>query len=127
MRREKKWERSIARLQRPAVVGPPVSKEGPFAAALLASGIGSAALGLVTILSALSRSLKQLMVIYEPVGPVSGITIIPVALWLIVWVILHFKWRDKEKSFPKIFAATMLLLMVGLAGTLPPVYKLFVQ
>lgn len=117
----------MARLQRPAVASPRVSKEGPLAAALLASGIGSAALGLFSLLTAALAPLRDALSHYSSVGPLSGLTLIPMALWVAAWAVLHTKWRDKEKNFSIIFAVTMLLVLVGLAGTFPPVYELVAQ
>ena len=125
MRRARKWERSFARLRRPVIMGTPVSKEGPLAAALLASGIGSAALGVSTVLAKMTGLLSRMMTLYRPVGPMSGMTAYPVLLWLVAWVVLHFRWRDKEKSFSKVVSLTIMLVLVGLIGTFPPLYEYF--
>ncbi len=113
----------MATFQRPITTRPPVSKEGPLAAALLASGIGSAALGLFSLLAAALAPLKKMMTLYNPVGPLSGMTAFPVMLWLLAWAVLHIRWKDKEKSFAKIFTVTIMLVLVGMAGTYPPVYE----
>jgi hypothetical protein len=46
-------------------------------------------------------------------------------IYVIVWVNLHFRLRDRELSLSKGFLLTMFLLTIGLAGTFPPVYQLF--
>ena len=48
---------------------------GPAAAALLAVGMGSLALGLCVILSEAIKSVNKALNFYDPVGPLSGKTI----------------------------------------------------
>jgi hypothetical protein len=98
---------------------------GAAAAAVLAAGIGSLTLGLATILKENIHSVEKFMNFYDPVGPLSGDTIIALLLWIVSWIILHVLWKNKEVKFDKVFMSGILLILLGLAGTFPPVFDLF--
>jgi hypothetical protein len=66
---------------------------GKALAALVAAGIGSAALGVLTTLAELSARLKNVLNIYDPVGPLSGKPTLPVIIWLIAWYVLARRWH----------------------------------
>jgi hypothetical protein len=98
---------------------------GVAAAAFLASGIGSFILGLATVLKESVDSIGKFMNFYNPVGPLSGDTIITIAAWLVSWLVLHALWKAKEVDFTRIFVASLILIGLGLAGTFPPFFDLF--
>jgi hypothetical protein len=100
---------------------------GIAAAALLASGIGCAALGVFIVLVELSPAIKSALTFNKGVGPLGGKTILAVAVWLVSWVALHVAWRRRELSFGKVWAATLALVGVGLIGTFPPFFQLFTR
>jgi len=100
---------------------------GPAAAALLAGGIGSAAMGLLTLIyeindkSAFAKSMSW----YKPVGGLSGKSSWAIIAFFVSWAILHYLWKDKETDFARISSIAIGLLFVGLIGTFPPVWHLF--
>lgn len=100
---------------------------GPVSAALLAGGIGSAALGLITLIfeindkSAFAKSLGW----YKPVGGLSGKSGLAIIIFFVAWATLHFLWKDKDTDFARISSIAIALLVVGLLGTFPPVWHLF--
>lgn len=98
---------------------------GPVAAALLGGGIGSAIFGLITLFSELSESFATALNWYNPVGPLSGKSILGIAAFFIAWAVLHSLWKDKEVNFNSISTASLILLAVGLLGTFPPLWSLF--
>lgn len=100
---------------------------GPAAAAILASGFGSLALGLATTLAEASDQISAALNVYRPVGPLSGKTLVAVAVWVVAWVILHFMWKDKQVEFQPIFFATLVLIALGFLGTFPVFFELFAQ
>ena len=65
-----------------------VEKVGKALAAMVAAGVGSAALGVLTTLAELSPGLKNILNFYDPVGPLSGKTTVAVIIWLIAWYAL---------------------------------------
>src|SRR3712207_7367105 len=74
---------------------------GPAAAAMLAAGVGCVALGLLVTLTAASVFVEEAMVFYEPVGSLSGKTTLAVVIWLVVWVVLNSRLKDKQVNFAK--------------------------
>jgi len=99
---------------------------GPVAAALLAGGIGSAALGILTILSEASGAIGTALNWYAPVGPLSGKTILTVIIFILSWAGLHTMYRGKEVEFQRIAMISFILLAIGLLGTFPPFFELFI-
>jgi hypothetical protein len=99
---------------------------GPVSAALLAGGIGSAVLGLVTLVyelndtSAFANALKW----SKPVGALSGKSSVGILAFFLSWVILHLVWKGKDTNFARISSIAIALLVVGLLGTFPPVWEL---
>jgi hypothetical protein len=103
-----------------------IIKNGKAAAALLAAGIGALALGLLTTLSEAISSFGTMLNWYNPVGPLSGKTTLAVIVWLISWAILGNQWKDKDVEFGKIATIALALLLLGILGTFPPFFELFV-
>ena len=98
---------------------------GPAAAAILASGIGSLALGLFTCLAQALSVLDEALSFYDPAGSLSGQTTLAVVAWLAAWAILHLLWKRKQVDFGKVFGVTLILIGLGLLGTFPPFFQLF--
>ena len=100
---------------------------GPVSAALLAGGIGCAAMGLITLIyeindkSAFAKSLAW----NKGVGGLSGKSMLAIIIFFLSWAILHYVWKDKETNFARISSIAIALLFVGLIGTFPPVWELF--
>ncbi len=98
---------------------------GLAAAALLAGGIGSFAVGLMTTLAAASTAISNSLKFYAPVGPLSGKTTIAVIVWLIAWGTLGSMWRGKNVDFGRVSLAAFILLGLGILGTFSPFFDLF--
>ena len=99
--------------------------EGPVAAAVLASGIGALALGILTTLAEASTSFKDFLSFYDPVGPLSGKTIGAVVLWLVAWGVLHMMWKEKAVESSRVLTATLVLIGLGVLGTFPIFFQAF--
>jgi len=99
---------------------------GPAAAALLAGGIGSAAMGLITLIYELDdkSGFSKSMTWYKPVGGLSGKSSWAIIIFFVSWAILHFVWKDKDTNFARVSSLAIALLFVGLIGTFPPVWHL---
>jgi hypothetical protein len=99
---------------------------GPAAAALLAGGIGSAAMGLITLIYELDdkSGFSKSMTWYKPVGGLSGKSSWAIIIFFVSWIILHYLWKDKETEFARISSMAIALLFVGLIGTFPPFWHL---
>ena len=105
--------------------GAQTKQNGVAAAAILAASIGSLALGVLTILSDRSATCKILLVFYKPTGALSGVTTIAIVLWLFVWILLDRLWKDRNVSLKRINLIAIVLLMLSLLATFPPVGDLF--
>jgi hypothetical protein len=98
---------------------------GPAAAAVLAAGVGCAVLGLFTLLSEAIEPIHNFMELSSSVGPLSGKSTFAVLVWLIAWVGLHLRWRDRNVSFRAVYVVTLVLVGVGFVLTFPPVFLAF--
>jgi hypothetical protein len=100
---------------------------GPVSAALLAGGIGSAAMGLITLIYELDdkSAFAKAMAWNKGVGGLSGKSSLAIIVFFVAWAILHYLWKDKETDFARISSIAIALLIVGLLGTFPPVWHLF--
>jgi hypothetical protein len=97
---------------------------GPGAAAVLAAGIGSFALGLLAVLADKIPSIKTWMSFYNPTGALSGVTTCTVFVWLAAWAILQMRWRGREVRFAPVGAIALALLVLGMLLTFPPLADL---
>jgi hypothetical protein len=98
---------------------------GPGAAAILAAGIGCAALGILAFAAEASRPFAGLLNFYNPVGPLSGKTTVAVVVWLLAWVVLSILWRRKTVAIGATNLAAFILLGIGFLLTFPPFWAIF--
>jgi len=100
---------------------------GPAAAALLAGGIGSAAMGLITLIYELNdkSGFATFLKWNKGVGALSGKSSLAIIIFFVAWAILHYIWKDKNTNFAQISSVAIALLVVGLLGTFPPFWHLF--
>lgn len=96
---------------------------GALWAAILASGIGALAVGLMVILN--ESGLYSAPTLYAPAGGVSGRTTFAAVIWLVSWAVLHRLWRDREVDGGRVTVIAVVLILLGLVGTFPPVWTLF--
>ncbi len=98
--------------------------DGKAAAALLAAGIGSFSLGVMTSLSEGIHAVENALNFYNPVGALTGKTIIAILVWLVSWAILKGVWKDRPMDAAKVLPVTYILIILGLLGTFPPFFDL---
>ncbi len=99
--------------------------EGPVAAALIAGGVGCAALGFLTTLAEANAGAKSWLEWNARVGPLSGKTGMAVIVWLVAWVALHFGLRKRSVDLSKVFVIGLVLVGLGLLGTFPTFFQAF--
>ena len=97
----------------------------PGAAAILAAGIGCAAIGVLAFASELSPGLRGLLNFYNPVGPLSGKTTVAIIVWLASWYGLSRTWQTETVNMRAVNVAALLLLGIGFLLTFPPIWYLF--
>jgi hypothetical protein len=95
---------------------------GTALAAFLAAGIGAFGMGLVVILNEVG--LFAAPTLYGPAGGVSGRTALATVIWLVAWTILHRHWKARSLEPGRVYAATVILIALGLLLTFPPVWGL---
>lgn len=103
----------------------PDKPEGPIAAAVLASGVGALALGIVTTAAEASASVKDALNWNSAVGPLSGKTITAVAVWLVAWAILHLAYRRTAYETRRALTIALVLIGLGVIGTFPTFFEAF--
>lgn len=96
---------------------------GAVAAALLSAAVASAVFGIVIVLGEASDTIAGWLNFYDPVGPLSGKTIVATGAYLFSWHLLHERMRIRVVRFRNILPATLGLLSVGVLMTFPPVFK----
>ena len=97
---------------------------GRAAAATLAAGIGCLAMGVFTTLGEVSQGVGNLLSFYNPVGALSGKTIVTVIVWLLSWSLLNGRWKDRQMDYMRVLVPSLVLVGLGLLGTFPPFFDL---
>jgi hypothetical protein len=103
----------------------PQRPEGPIAAAILAAGVGSLTLGVVTTLVEASASIKKSLTLSNAVGPLSGKVAITIGVWFVVWILLHLVYRNKPYETRRALTIAFILIGLGVVGTFPTFFQMF--
>jgi hypothetical protein len=98
---------------------------GPVAAVFLAAGFGSLVLGILTTWAEASESFAKKLDWHNPVGPLSGKTIVSAGAFFVAWGILGVLWRGKDPSPRTVYLLTGLMVILGIVGTFPTFFELF--
>ncbi|HEX3685556.1 MAG TPA: hypothetical protein VHU83_23685 [Bryobacteraceae bacterium] len=105
--------------------GNPSLTNGSGAAAIFSAGVGCVVLAVLAILGDKSALVKGSLVFYKPTGPLSGVSTVAILAWLFTWGILDWRWRKKTVAAGRISAIALVLLVLSLILTFPPVGDLF--
>ena len=98
---------------------------GPVAAVLLATGIGSVVLAVLVVLAEAKEKFADSLAYDLEVGPLSGKTIWAIASFLISWAVLALVLRRRDVSLGGVAVVTGILLAIALVGTFSPFFELF--
>lgn len=98
---------------------------GGGAAAVLAAGVGAFLVAVFAILADKIAAMKSLMIFYKPTGPLSGVTTCAIGSWLLIWLLLHMAWRSRMVNVGRVRMAALILLILGVLLTFPPISDLF--
>jgi len=93
---------------------------GPAAAAILAAGIGCAAVGILALAGDASDAIGRWLNFYNPVGTLSGVTAVAIIVWLVSWFVLDRRWATRTVALGKVNIAAFIGLATGLLLTFPP-------
>ena len=99
--------------------------DGPVAAVLLATGIGSLVLAVLVVWAEASESFADSLAYSDRVGPLAGKTIWAVAAFVISWAGLHAALRRRDINLRAVWMITLALLALALLGTFSPFFELF--
>ena len=105
---------AIAELPRPS---------GPAAAVILAAGLASFTLGLLSVLTAASTSISNALTLSDRVGDISGLTTAAAVVFFASWGLLAIAWRRADPSLVPVAMAAAGLIALGLLGTFPPFFN----
>lgn len=98
----------------------PGSPNGAGAAAILAAGAGSLALGVLALAGDAWPALRARLVLWPPTGPLSGVSTGAVVIWLAAWAVLARRWSGREVSLGRVNIVAFAMLIAGLLLTFPP-------
>jgi hypothetical protein len=100
--------------------GPGLLPNGPGAAAILAAAIGSLALGVFSFAGAVWPAARSAFIIWNPSGPLSGVSTSAVGVWLAAWLLLSMMWSARNVNLVRVNLASFMMLGTGLLLTFPP-------
>lgn len=95
-------------------------RTGAAGAAILAASLGCFALAVIADIGDASKAAARLLTFWKPTGPLSGVSTLAIAIWLVAWLILHRSWRERDCAFRKVTVASSILLLVAFLLTFPP-------
>ena len=95
---------------------------GAAMAAVLGAGIGSFAMGAFVLLN--EAGLFAAPALYGPGGGVTGRTTFATIVWLLAWAVLHARWRSREVAPGPVFTWTVVLVVLAIVATFPPLWGL---
>jgi hypothetical protein len=104
----------------PAIPG----TNGKGAAAVLAVGIASVILGVFTLAGDAIPAAASFFNIWNPTGPLSGVTGFTILIWLAAWGFLSRRWAARNVNFHRVNWAALVMIVAGLLLTFPPVMDL---
>jgi hypothetical protein len=100
---------------------------GPAAAVLLATGLASLVLGILTGLVAASPSFESWMTFSARVGDLSGVSIVTIAVFVATWGVMTAVWRRSSPSLPRVAGVSAGLFALCVVATFAPVIHLIEQ
>jgi hypothetical protein len=93
---------------------------GAAAATILAVAIGGFVLGVCALAGDASPAIAHLLNVWNPTGPLSGVTALAIIAWLLSWFVLARAWSGRNLQLRRINLLALALISVGLLLTFPP-------
>ena len=115
--------RAIERDDDSPAVAERVRPSGPAAAVVLAAGLASFTLGLLSVLTAANASVSNALTLSDRVGDISGLTTAATVVFFASWGVLAIAWRRADPPLVRVAVATAVLIALGLLGTFPPFFN----
>jgi hypothetical protein len=98
---------------------------GPVVAGLLAAGIGTLVLGVLTTVAEASESFGESLQYNDRVGPLSGKVIWATAAFVASWIVLGAWVRTRDLEWRPVLIVTGVLVALGILGTFPTFFQAF--
>jgi hypothetical protein len=98
----------------------PTIHNGPGAATILAASLGCFVLGVLALAGDAVPSIAHLLNIWNPTGPLSGVTGAAIVIWLGTWAILSRLWARRDLKMAAVNLSSLVLFVGGLLLTFPP-------
>ena len=93
---------------------------GRAAAAIVAAAFGCFVLGVIAFAADAMASLSSVLNIWNPTGPLSGVTGLAIVIWLATWFVLSRLWGRRDLDMKFVNLSAVILVGVGLLLTFPP-------
>lgn len=97
-----------------------VPASGSGAAALLAAAIGGFTLGICAFAGDAMTAIGHALNLWNPTGPLSGVTTVAILVWLVAWIVLSRLWASRTIDQHRINLISAALFVLGLLLTFPP-------
>ena len=117
--------RAVERAEAGPADAPTARPSGPAAAVVLAAGLASFTLGLLSVLTAASASVSDALTLSDRVGDLSGLTTAATIVFFAAWALLTVLWGHANPPLGRVAAMAAVLIGLGLLGTFPPFFNLF--
>jgi hypothetical protein len=97
-----------------------VPPNGAAGAAILAAAIGALTLGVCALAGDASAAVAHGLNLWNPTGPLSGVTAVAIIVWLATWFVLAQTWRGRNVNLQRINRLALALVTGGMLLTFPP-------
>jgi hypothetical protein len=101
-------------------LGGAVPPNGAGAAAVLGAAIGGLVLGILALAADAVTAVGGLFNIWNPTGPLSGVTSAAILAWLVAWLVLAHLWSGRNLDVRRVNFWATAMFVVGLLLTFPP-------
>ena len=93
---------------------------GPGAAAILSAAVGCFLLGVLALAGDAIPAVAKVLNVWNPTGPLSGVTFAAIGAWLLVWLTLSRLWASRDLDMKTIGLASATMILASLLLTFPP-------
>jgi hypothetical protein len=97
---------------------------GAAAATLLSLALGGLVLGVLALAGDAIPAVAKALNLWNPTGPLSGVTLAAIVVWLAAWAGLARRWSARALDLRLIGGVSAGMILAGLLLTFPPVMDL---
>jgi len=93
---------------------------GAAAATLLSVGLGGLVLGILALAGDALPAVAKALNIWNPTGPLAGVTLAAILVWLATWLVLARLWSARTLNMSLVGGVSAAMILAGLLLTFPP-------